>query len=243
MSQHALVTQGVVFGFAASYALAPALKGSGGDITAHDLYYFILRHLKLRLYGLERCAVFPSHFNDAADLAFGQLGFCFWGFKHFKWFKFCTLEQCLINGSVSSSANGRFSHHLGLFALLKLVYAIAGNGAAITETKLMDIPYTANTATGDQFDILFPLHEQTEDPVKVHQLLTAILHTVDEQIKVLGATSNGDVLQAAAMALSVRARIINAPAQTLESIVNDLVKNNLQACMDAQRKSPTAGHG
>jgi len=77
----------------------------------------------------------------------------------------------------------------------------------------------------------------------VHQLLTAILHTVDEQIKVLGATSNGDVLQAAAMALSVRARIINAPAKTLETIVNDLVKSNLQACMDAQRKSPTAGHG
>ena len=107
----------------------------------------------------------------------------------------------------------------------------------------MDIPYTANTATGDHFDILFPLHEQTEDPVKVHQMLTAMLRTVDEQIKVLGATSNGDVLQAAAMALAVRARIINAPAQTLETIVNDLVKSNLQACMNAERKSPPAGHG
>ncbi len=106
----------------------------------------------------------------------------------------------------------------------------------------MDIPYTANTATGDQFDILFPLHEQTEDPVKVHQMLTAILQTVDEQIKVLGVTSNGDVLQAAAMALSVRARIINAPTETLESIVNDLVKSNFRACIDAPRKSPAAGH-
>ena len=60
-----------MFGFAASYAFAPALKGTGGDIAAHDLYYFILRHMKLRLYGLERRAVFPRHFNDAADLAFG----------------------------------------------------------------------------------------------------------------------------------------------------------------------------
>lgn len=107
----------------------------------------------------------------------------------------------------------------------------------------MDIPYTANTATGDQFDITFPLHKETEDPVKVHQLLTAILHTVDEQIKVLGATSNGDVLQAVAMALSVRARIINAPVKALETIVNDLVANNLQASMSAERKSPIAGHG
>jgi hypothetical protein len=107
----------------------------------------------------------------------------------------------------------------------------------------MDIPYTANTATGDQFDFIFPLHKETEDPVKVHQILTAVLKTIDEQMKILGATSNGDILQALAVALSVRARIINAPPQTLEGIVNNLVESNLQAAMKAQRKSPPAGHG
>jgi hypothetical protein len=31
-------------------------------------------------------------------------------------------------------ANGRLFRHLGLFALLRSVYAIAGYGAALTET-------------------------------------------------------------------------------------------------------------
>jgi len=71
MSQHTLVTQGVVFGFAASDAFAPALKGAGGDIAAHDLYDVIFRYLKLRLYCFKWRAVFPGHFYDPANLTFG----------------------------------------------------------------------------------------------------------------------------------------------------------------------------
>ena len=107
----------------------------------------------------------------------------------------------------------------------------------------MRLPYNAKTVTGDRFEIDFPLHEETEDAVKVHQMLTTILETIDEQIKVLGPVGNGDVLQAMAMALAVRARIIHAPAATLREIVTTLVESNLAATLEAERQSPPAGHG
>ncbi len=107
----------------------------------------------------------------------------------------------------------------------------------------MHLPYTARTATGDQFEIQFSLHKDTEDAVKVHQLLTTILAKIDEELAVLGNTSNGDVLQACAMALAVRARIINAPAKTLREISMDLVGVALDATAEANRQSPPAGHG
>lgn len=71
MSQHTFIAQGVMFGFAASYALAPALKRARSDIAAHDLYDTVFRHLKLCLNGFKWGAVFPGHFYNAADLAFG----------------------------------------------------------------------------------------------------------------------------------------------------------------------------
>ena len=36
------------------------------------------------------------------------------------------------------------------------------------------------------FDIAFDLHPETEDPVKVHQLLSAILSKIDTELSVLG---------------------------------------------------------
>ena len=105
------------------------------------------------------------------------------------------------------------------------------------------IPYTAKTATGDVFDIVFDLHPETEDPVKVHQLLSAILSRIDTELSVLGPSSNGDVLQAVAMALAIRARMINAAPDQLSKIALDLAADSLQACMKAQRQRPPVGHG
>ena len=105
------------------------------------------------------------------------------------------------------------------------------------------IPYTAKTATGHVFDIVFDLHPETEDPVKVHQLLSAILSRIDTELSVLGPSSNGDVLQAVAMALAIRARMINAAPDQLSKIALDLAADSLQACMKTQRQQPPAGHG
>jgi hypothetical protein len=105
------------------------------------------------------------------------------------------------------------------------------------------LPYTATTATGDTFNIVFDLHPETEDAVKVHQLLSAILSNIDAELTVLGPSSNGDVLQALAMALAIRTRMINAAPEQLKSIALDVFSTNLEACMQAPRQSPPAGHG
>ena len=105
------------------------------------------------------------------------------------------------------------------------------------------LPYAVTTDTGDTFDIEFPLSAHTEDRVLVHQLLTTLMNALASDLKVLGETSNGDILQAVSMALAIRARMVHAQEPTMRGIVGDLTNTALQACYDADRKSEPAGHG
>ena len=105
------------------------------------------------------------------------------------------------------------------------------------------LPYTVHSDTGDAFDIEFPLNEHTEDSVRVHQLLTTVLNTVAQDLKVVGGASNGDILQALSMALAVRTRMLHAPESTMRSIVSNLNDVTLAACYEADRQSDPAGHG
>ena len=105
------------------------------------------------------------------------------------------------------------------------------------------LPYTVTTDTGDTFDIGFPLSAHTEDSVRVLQLLTTLMNAFGSDLKVLGETSNGDILQAVSMALVIPARMVHAPEPTMRVIVGDLTNSALQACYDADRKSEPAGHG
>ena len=86
------------------------------------------------------------------------------------------------------------------------------------------LPYHAKTATGDTFDIEFPLHIETGDPIKVEQLITVMLKTIDDEIAVTGPTSNGDVLQAVAMTLAIRSGMIYAPLESSVVLTHDLVE-------------------
>ena len=105
------------------------------------------------------------------------------------------------------------------------------------------IPYRATTATGDVFDIDFPLHEETVDPVRVSQMVSAVLAALDRDIRLGGGeTANGDVLQALAMALAVRAGIIHAPTAATAALARDLLGTALDAVAAAPRSSPTAGN-
>jgi len=104
------------------------------------------------------------------------------------------------------------------------------------------LPYSVKTGTGDRFDIDFPLHPDTREVVRVSQLLTVILEAVDRDIASMGETSNGDVLQAAAMALAVRARMIHAPSETVDGLTRGLVSLALKAVADAERLTPRIGH-
>jgi len=104
------------------------------------------------------------------------------------------------------------------------------------------LPYRAKTATGDQLDITFPLHSDTASPVRVNQLLTAILDAIDQDIKICGETGNGDVLQAAAMALAVRARMIHAPTDVTADLSSQLLRTALDAARTAERVEPETGN-
>ena len=104
------------------------------------------------------------------------------------------------------------------------------------------LPYTVLSDTGDTFDIEFPLSEHTEDSMRVHQILSTVLNSVAQDLKIVGTMSNGDILQALTMALAVRARMVHAPENTMRTIVSDLSTNAMDACYAADRQSDPAGH-
>ena len=104
------------------------------------------------------------------------------------------------------------------------------------------LPFTANTETGDQFEIEFPLHPETVDPIRVSQLASAILQQMSNEFKICGEMSNGDVLQALSMVLAIRARMIHAPEDTIHNIASGLLDMALRAASDADRNSVASGH-
>ena len=103
------------------------------------------------------------------------------------------------------------------------------------------LPFTAITETGDKFDISFPLHTETGNAVKVHNLVSSVLRAIEGDIKLLDGMDNGDVLQAVAMALAVRSRMIHAPTSVTSKITLDLVNNALEAVANAAHDSTPGG--
>ena len=104
------------------------------------------------------------------------------------------------------------------------------------------LPYRVHTASGDTIDIEFPLHENTEAPVQVSQLLSAILEAIDKEIKVTGPVANGDLLQAVAMALAVRSRMIYASSETTSVLASALTSDALKATKVAKISTVQHGH-
>jgi hypothetical protein len=104
------------------------------------------------------------------------------------------------------------------------------------------LPYRATTATGDRLDFEFTLHEETGDPVRVSQMLSALLATLDRDLQLQPDTSNGDLLQALAMALAVRTRLLFGDGVTAEALSRQLLEEALASSREVERQSPAAGH-
>jgi hypothetical protein len=104
------------------------------------------------------------------------------------------------------------------------------------------LPYSATTSSGERFDISFPLHPHTASPVRVSQLLSAVLEALDRETKLDPTTSNGDILQAVAMALAIRASMTEAPKEMTDRLSVELVCTSLAAMNDAQRRYIQVGH-
>lgn len=104
------------------------------------------------------------------------------------------------------------------------------------------LPYRAITESGTVLDVSLPLHPETVSPMRVQQLLTALEETLTREIHVLGVTSNGDVLQALAMALAIRAGLIESAPREALGLARDLADTALGAVSAVALSRLPAGH-
>jgi hypothetical protein len=91
------------------------------------------------------------------------------------------------------------------------------------------LPYRATTSSGNQFEFVFPLHPDTGSAVNVSNLVDLLLAALDQEIRQIGAVSNGDVLQSLAMALAVRTRILPGNPEALAALSTRLLGDALGA--------------
>lgn len=109
-------------------------------------------------------------------------------------------------------------------------------------TMAQHLPYDVTTATGEKIAFEFPLHAETQSAMRVSQLLTAVLGSLDRELRVLGNTANGDVLQALAMALAARTAMLHAPYAVGQQLATELAATALAAAEHCERNDGGAGH-
>jgi hypothetical protein len=97
------------------------------------------------------------------------------------------------------------------------------------------LPYRATTASGETIDVTFDLHAETRNETDVSALLTALLSAIDARVADREGVSNGDVLQALAMATALRVAMIPAPRTVTEPLARDLLDTALSCASFAQR--------
>jgi hypothetical protein len=104
------------------------------------------------------------------------------------------------------------------------------------------LPYRYQTPNGESLSFEFRLHDETGSAMRVHQLLDRILTTVNQEVGVLGETRNGDLLQALAMALAVRTRLIPADPALTHQLALQLAEQALESLDQASLRGPAVGH-
>ena len=112
----------------------------------------------------------------------------------------------------------------------------------LVNKKITRLPVEVTTTMGDKFSFNFKLHEHTADPIKVSNLVSSVLATLDNEIKLLGETSNGDVLQGLAMALAIRSKIIHGADDTTPRLVKSLVNDALESLDNTKINVATSGN-
>lgn len=104
------------------------------------------------------------------------------------------------------------------------------------------LPYRAVTSSGSVIDVAFELHPETVSSGRVGEVLSAILNALDAQVEGGRTAANGDVLQAVAMALALRAEMLPAPWAMKEQLTLDVVARALKSVAGAERGRTGVGH-
>ncbi len=98
----------------------------------------------------------------------------------------------------------------------------------------MVLDFTAVTSGGQAFDIKFPLHAETRSGETVANLVSALLETISRATEEEASKlSDGDILQALAMTLAVRARIHDPQLQLTRVLAHELTETAMDAARDA----------
>jgi hypothetical protein len=93
--------------------------------------------------------------------------------------------------------------------------------------------YTAVTSAGAAYEIQFPLHVKTRSEPAVAEMLGAVLEGISGMVETRGDVSDGDVLQSLAMAMAIRARMVDAaPAASLR-LMHELLDGAFAAALSA----------
>ena len=104
------------------------------------------------------------------------------------------------------------------------------------------LPYRAVTSSGAVLDVAFELHPETVSAARVGDLVSALLNALDGQIEGRPPAANGDVLQAVAMVLALRAGMLPAPRALREQLARDVVERALKSVAGASRDQAGVGH-
>ena len=97
------------------------------------------------------------------------------------------------------------------------------------------LAYSAITRSGETLQFDFPLHPQTVSEREVARMVSAILEGLTRSIGTRNDISDGDVLQALAMAMAIRAEMVKAPQGAAQSLSRQLVETALTATDTAVR--------
>ncbi|MEW6118929.1 MAG: hypothetical protein AB1593_02440 [Pseudomonadota bacterium] len=99
---------------------------------------------------------------------------------------------------------------------------------------------TAVTASGQAYDIDFPLHPLTRSSEAVGDTVTALLAAISDTVATHRALSDGDILQALAMTLAIRTRMAGGSADSMRKLVHELFDSGFAAALASPQTQ--AGH-
>lgn len=102
------------------------------------------------------------------------------------------------------------------------------------------LSYTAVTQSGLTFDIEFPLHPLTRSRDGVGDVVTALLAALTRETAAGKGLSDGDLLQALAMTLALRAHMTGAGPEPMRALVRELYDSAHAAVLAA--RAGQAGH-
>jgi hypothetical protein len=103
------------------------------------------------------------------------------------------------------------------------------------------LPYRAVTSSGHVIDCNLELHPETVSAEAVGRLVSTVLNALDSRIEGQEKLANGDVLQALAMALALRAEMLPAPRAMKEQLARDVVERALASVARATHGRTSVG--